>query len=49
MFEFEKLGEFETEFERNLGYETGAQVGPFDDKSCRTKISCYCPFNTGQQ
>ncbi len=44
-FEFEYLGEFETEFENILGYKSGAQVCSFDGKKRRSKISCYCPFN----
>jgi hypothetical protein len=43
-FEFEYLGEFETEFENILGYKSGAQVCSFDGKKQRAKISCYCPF-----
>jgi hypothetical protein len=30
-FEFEKLGEFETEFEKNLGKLTGAQMESIDE------------------
>jgi hypothetical protein len=44
-FEFEYLGEFETEFENISEYESRAQVGSFDEKKQRSKISCYCPFN----
>jgi hypothetical protein len=43
-FEFEYLGEFGTEFENILVYETGAQVGSIYEKNQRSKISCYCPF-----
>jgi hypothetical protein len=43
-FEFEYLGEFITEFENILGYESGAQMGLIDEKNQRSKISCYCPF-----
>ncbi len=43
-FEYEYLGEFETEFKNNLGHELGAQVCSFDGKKQRSKISCYCPF-----
>jgi hypothetical protein len=43
-FEFEYLGEFETEFENILGYKSGAQVCSFDRKKRRSKISCYRPF-----
>jgi hypothetical protein len=43
-FEFEYLGEFETEFENILEYKSGAQVCSFDGKKQRAKISCYCPF-----
>jgi hypothetical protein len=43
-FEFEYLGEFETEFENVLGYKSGAQVRSFDGKKQRAKISCYSPF-----
>ncbi len=43
-FEFEYLGEFETEFENILGFKSGAQVCSFDGKKRRSKISCYCPF-----
>jgi hypothetical protein len=44
-FEYEYLGEFETEFKNILGHESGAQVCSFDGKKQRSKISCYCPFN----
>jgi hypothetical protein len=43
-FEFECLGEFVTEFENILGYESGAQMGLIDEKNQQSKISCYCPF-----
>jgi hypothetical protein len=43
-FEFEYLGEFETEFENILGYKSGAQVCSFDGRKKRAKISCYFPF-----
>jgi hypothetical protein len=43
-FEYEYLGEFETEFKNILGHESGAQVCSFDGKKQRSKISCYCPF-----
>jgi hypothetical protein len=43
-FEFEYLGEFETEFENSLGYKSRAQVCSFDGKKQRAKISCYCPL-----
>jgi hypothetical protein len=43
-FKFEKLSEHRTEFEKNLFYKTGAQIGLVDDKCQRGKISCYCPF-----
>ncbi len=45
-FKFEYLGNFETEFKNNLGYKTGAQMGSIDEKSQRTKISCYYPFKS---
>jgi hypothetical protein len=44
-FEFEYLGEFVTEFENILGYESGAQVCSFDGEKRKSKISCYSPFN----
>jgi hypothetical protein len=31
-FEFEELGEFQTEFEENLANATGAQMGSTDEK-----------------
>ncbi len=43
-FEFEYIGEFETEFKTILEYESGAQVGSIGRKKQRAKISCYCPF-----
>jgi hypothetical protein len=43
-FEFEYIGEFETEFKTFLEYESGAQVGSIGRKKHRAKISCYCPF-----
>ncbi len=43
-FEFEYIGEFETEFYKFLEYESGAQVGSIDRKKQRAKISCYGPF-----
>ncbi len=43
-FEYEYLGEFETEFKKILGHESGAQLSSFDGKNQRSKISCYCPF-----
>ncbi len=44
-FEFEYLGEFETEFENILGLDSGAQEGSIDEKKKhRSKISCYHPF-----
>ncbi len=43
-FEYEYLGEFETEFKNILGHESGAPVCSFDGKKQRSKISCYCPF-----
>jgi hypothetical protein len=43
-FEFEYIGEFETEFNTFLEYESGAQVGSIDRKKQRAKISCHCPF-----
>ncbi len=36
------LGEFESEFENNLGYESGEYIGSFDEKKQRLKISCKC-------
>ncbi len=39
-FEFEFLGEFENEFKNVLGYESGALVGPIDEKkNQRLKIN----------
>ncbi len=46
-FKFEYLGEFMTEFENILGYESEAQMGLIDEKNQRSKISCYCPFKDG--
>ncbi len=43
-FEYEYLGEFETELKNILGHESGAQVCSFDGKKQRSKIWCYCPF-----
>ncbi len=43
-FEFEYIGKFETEFNKFLEYESGAQVGLIDRKKQRATISCYCPF-----
>jgi hypothetical protein len=43
-FEYEYLGEFETELKNFLGHESGAQACSFDGKKQRSKISCYCPF-----
>jgi hypothetical protein len=43
-FEFEYIGEFETEFKTILEYESGARVGLIGSKKQRAKISCYCPF-----
>jgi hypothetical protein len=45
-FEFKNLGEFVTEFENILGYESEAQIGLIDEKNQRSKILCYCPFNS---
>jgi hypothetical protein len=44
-FEFEYISEFETEFNKFLEYESGAQVGSIDRKKQRAKISCYYSFN----
>jgi hypothetical protein len=46
-FEFEYLGEFETEFENILEYKLGVHACSFDGKKQGAKISCYCPFNVG--
>ncbi len=43
-YEFEYIGEFETEFFKCLEYESGAHLGVIDRKKQRAKISCYCPF-----
>jgi hypothetical protein len=43
-FEFEYMGEFETEFVYILGYESEAKVCYVDGKNQRSKISCFCPF-----
>ncbi len=43
-FEYEYLGEFETEFKNILGHESRAELCSFDGKKQRSKISCYCPF-----
>jgi hypothetical protein len=43
-FEFEYIDEFETELNKFLEYESGAQVGSIDGKKQRAKISGYCPF-----
>jgi hypothetical protein len=48
-FEFEYLGEFVSEFEYILGYESGAQMGLIDEKKQMSKISCYCPFKVPSQ
>jgi hypothetical protein len=42
-FEYEYLGEFETEFENIFWYKSGAQVGSIDEKA-EVKISCYYRF-----
>ncbi len=44
-FRIRKLGEYEIEFENDLGYETGDQMGSIGEKNQRTKISRYCPFD----
>jgi hypothetical protein len=43
-FKFEKLCEFETTFEKNLGYESGPKMDTFDEKNQSFKISRYCTF-----
>jgi hypothetical protein len=48
-FEFEYIGEFETELKPILEYESGAQVGSIGRKNQRAKISCYCPFKQEKQ
>jgi hypothetical protein len=45
-FEYKYLGEFPTEFENILGYESGDHEGSIDEKKSEVKISCYCPFKT---
>jgi hypothetical protein len=42
---FECFPEFKSEFENNLGYESGIHMGSIHEKNKRPKISCYCPFN----
>jgi hypothetical protein len=37
---------FEKEFKNILGCEFGDYMGPIRGKNQRTKISCFCPFNT---
>ncbi len=36
--------QFETKFEKKLGYESGSKVGTSDEKKRRWKMSRYCPF-----
>ncbi len=43
--EFRITREFETEFEKNVANETGAQIGSIDEKRQRRKTSRYVPFN----
>jgi hypothetical protein len=38
------LGDFEVDFETNLGYESEGQVGSFFYKKRRSVISRYYPF-----
>jgi hypothetical protein len=45
-FEFENFGKIETEFEKKLWYELGAQVDSMDEKNQSEKISCNCPFRS---
>jgi hypothetical protein len=44
-FECEYFREFESEFENNLGYESGIHMGSIYDLNKKPKILCYCPFN----
>jgi hypothetical protein len=39
-----KLWEFETKFEKNLGYESEPKMDTFDEKNQSCKISHYCTF-----
>jgi hypothetical protein len=43
-FEFEYIGEFDTEYKAFLEYESGAQVASIGRKKQRAKVSCYCPL-----
>jgi hypothetical protein len=43
-FKFEYFREFESEFEKNSGYESGIHIGSIHEINKRQKISCYCPF-----
>ena len=45
-FKFEYLGEFETEFENILGYESGAKVGVIDEKISGQKSRATVPLNS---
>jgi hypothetical protein len=38
-FEFELHGEFETEFQNTLVYETGVQMGTIDEKKVKSRKS----------
>ena len=48
IFEFEYLGENETEFENILTHWSVAQAGSNDDKNWGSKISLDCPFKPAQ-
>ncbi len=45
-FKLEYIGEFETEFNKFIEYESGAQVGSTDRKKQRAKISCFVPLTS---
>ncbi len=45
-FEFEYIGEFETDFKTFLKYESGAQVGSIDRKSRGQKSRATVPLNS---
>jgi hypothetical protein len=44
-FKVEYLREFEAICKKALTCESGAQVGLFDEKNQKSKISGHCPFN----
>jgi hypothetical protein len=43
------FGEFEAEFKKAIGRESGAQGVLFDEKNRRSKISWHCPFKRSRK